>query len=80
MGVNLRKPDVGEMVRVWYEDKMKYFEGKIEEALDGNDYQIAWIDNRAKKNEVVTLEPEHHTNDEIDKERWNIIGYWNNHS
>lgn len=67
------KPEVGDMVKVWYEDKMKYFEGKIEECLGGHDYQITWSDNRAKKHEVVTLEPEHFTNDGDDKERWSIV-------
>jgi len=73
--VNLKNPEIGDVVRVWYDDKKKYFEGTIEVSLGGNDYQITWNDNRAKKNEVVTLEPDHFTRNENDKERWIILSY-----
>lgn len=65
----------GARVNVWFDCSRKYFSGTIKRVLNSEKYKcmMDWDDGRAKKEEVVFLEPEHNTTDSSDSDRWNFL-------
>jgi hypothetical protein len=70
-----QKLENGSRVSVWFESRRKYFRGIIKRILnlEKSKCEMEWDDGRAKKNEIVILDPEHNTLDSSDSDRWNFL-------
>jgi hypothetical protein len=70
---NIKEKDMlNNRVNVWFNDKNKYFRGRIIKELGGNKYEVLYDDKREGIEEVV-LKRDNMTREKSNSERWNII-------
>jgi hypothetical protein len=61
---------VGNKVKVWFNDKSKYYEGHVVKKKDNDLFEVKWGNN---KREEVKLSPKDETRDEKNEDRWSVI-------